>query len=134
MYNRGDGVPQHLVEAAKLFRLAAEQGNTKAQHNLGIFYIDGRGVPVDYTEAIKWLERAANQGQPESQYNLGMIYLNGEGVSRDFRRSMVWFVIAAVNGDKEAQSIVLELRKRRPPDEYRQFEQAANEWLKQHDK
>lgn len=50
------------VEAAKWFRLAAEQGLAEAQHALGSFYEDGTGVEQDYTEAVKWYKKAAEQG------------------------------------------------------------------------
>ena len=36
MYAKGDGVPQDYKEAVKWFRLSAEQGNAKAQSNLGV--------------------------------------------------------------------------------------------------
>ena len=38
MYQNGRGVPQDDAEAAKWFRLAAEQGDAEAQHNLGVMY------------------------------------------------------------------------------------------------
>ena len=40
-------------EAARLYKLAADQGNAQAQANLGTFYLDGRGgLPKDDREAI----------------------------------------------------------------------------------
>jgi len=38
-------VPQDDVEAAKWYRLAAEQGYAPAQANLGVMYRNGEGVP-----------------------------------------------------------------------------------------
>ncbi len=35
MCGHGEGVPQDYAEAAKWYRLAAEQGNVKAQFKLG---------------------------------------------------------------------------------------------------
>src|SRR5262249_3120089 len=37
-FYRGRGVPQNDSEAAKWFRLAAEQGDAQAQYNLGLAY------------------------------------------------------------------------------------------------
>mgnify|MGYP006097210023 CR=1 FL=1 len=48
--------------AAKLFRLAAEQGNPIAQFNLGILYSDGCGVVQSDTMMKTWFLEAANQG------------------------------------------------------------------------
>jgi TPR repeat protein len=43
-FNDGRGVPQDCAEAAKWYRLAAEQGNAAAQNNMGNNYYDGDGV------------------------------------------------------------------------------------------
>ncbi len=66
----------------KWYRMAAEQGFTEAQNNLGIAYANGQGVPQDYAEATKWFRMAAEQGLAGAQYNLGFAYYNG----RAFRR------------------------------------------------
>ena len=50
---------QDVVEA---IRLAAKQGDTEAQFNLGIRYASGEGVPQDYAEAGRWFRLAAEQG------------------------------------------------------------------------
>ncbi|WP_236376310.1 tetratricopeptide repeat protein [Mesorhizobium muleiense] len=47
------------VEAAKSYRLAADQGHAKAQFNLGHMYATGLGVPQDYVEAMKCFRLAA---------------------------------------------------------------------------
>jgi hypothetical protein len=52
-------VPQDAVQAVKWFRLAADQGDARAQLNLGIMYDNGQGVPKDYVEAHKWFNLAA---------------------------------------------------------------------------
>ena len=44
MYARGDGVPQDDEEAAKLYKKAAEHGDTIAQFVLGIWY-EGQRCP-----------------------------------------------------------------------------------------
>eukprot|EP00931_Biecheleriopsis_adriatica_P043236 TRINITY_DN2472_c0_g1_i11.p4 TRINITY_DN2472_c0_g1~~TRINITY_DN2472_c0_g1_i11.p4 ORF type:complete len:103 (-),score=28.68 TRINITY_DN2472_c0_g1_i11:8-316(-) len=55
----GRGVEKDEVEAARLFRLAAEQGDADAQYNLGVMYRDGRGVPKDEVEAARLYGLAA---------------------------------------------------------------------------
>ena len=59
MYETGNGVPQDYHLAAKWYRIAAEQGDVRAQHLLGLLYDRGQGVPLDYIEAHKWLNLAA---------------------------------------------------------------------------
>ena len=44
------------------FRKAAEQGNAKAQFNLGECYVHGTGVARNEVEAVKWYRKAAAQG------------------------------------------------------------------------
>ena len=68
-YDRGD-----YTRAAQLFRPLAEQGNARAQNNLGVMYRDGRGVPHSDTEAIVWFRKAAEQGNAYAQINLGVAH------------------------------------------------------------
>ena len=58
-YRTGDGVAKDDAEAARFFRLAADQGYSDAERRLGILYECGHGVPRDPAEAIRWYERAA---------------------------------------------------------------------------
>ena len=50
-----NGVPENQEEAAMWLRVAAEQGNIKAQYCLGMCYLNGRGIQKDEAEAVKWL-------------------------------------------------------------------------------
>ncbi len=61
-YDNGDGVREDDREAAKWYRLAAEQGRSDAQCNLGISYYFGYGVLEDYVEAYAWCVIAAMNG------------------------------------------------------------------------
>ena len=46
----------------KEMRKTAEQGDVKAQYNLGMVFHEGLGVPQDFIEAYKWLVIAAASG------------------------------------------------------------------------
>ena len=46
-------------EAARWYRLAAEQGEPLAQYDLGVMYADGIGVRPDDPSAYLWLSLAA---------------------------------------------------------------------------
>ena len=102
MCNNGQGVPQDYRQAAKLFRLAADQGHADAQGRLGAMYYQGRGIYQDYHQAAKWYRSAANQGHALAQYNLGLLYFYGEGVLRNDVKAQKWFNLSAAQGDKEA--------------------------------
>jgi TPR repeat protein len=50
-------------EAARLYKLAADQGDARAQVGLGFFYAMGRGgLPKDDREAARLFKVAADQG------------------------------------------------------------------------
>ena len=74
MYGLGQGVPKDVVEAARLVRLAAEQGDAKAQLNLGLMYDLGQGVPRDDVQAYAWLNiGVAQTGNEKSRKLLEMV-------------------------------------------------------------
>jgi TPR repeat protein len=102
------------TEAAKWFRLAANQGHAEAQYNLGEMYLSGRGVPKSHTEALKWIGLSANQGHAEAQYNLGEMYYYDvkdfnlphppeQVVPQSYTESAKWFRLAANQGYADAQ-------------------------------
>ena len=70
---------------------AAEQGDAKAQHNLGNKYRHGEGVARDDTEAVKWYRKAAEQGDISAQTNLGVMYAEGKGVPQDYGEACAWY-------------------------------------------
>ena len=55
-------------------RLVAEQGDARAQAELGARYEGGRGVAQDYGIAVSWFRRAAEQGDAPGQAALGFLY------------------------------------------------------------
>jgi TPR repeat protein len=61
-YVEGTGVPQDYAQAARFYRLAADQGLARAQMSIGICYKAGRGVAQDDAEAVRWVRLAADQG------------------------------------------------------------------------
>ena len=53
------------------YRRAAEQGNARAQRNLGWMFQYGRGVTKDDSQAVLWYRKSAEQGNASAQRNLG---------------------------------------------------------------
>jgi len=90
-------------QRAKGYRKAAEQGNAKAQYNLGVCYSDGAGVAKDAAEAVKWYRRAAEQGYAPAQHKLGENYNKGSGVDKDTAKAIEWLRKGAEQGDAKAQ-------------------------------
>ena len=98
LYQNGQGVPQDYAEALTWYRLAADQGNARAQFNLGNMYRDGRGVTQDYAEAIKWFRLAADLGQVNAITSLADCYENGNGVQVDLEKAVSLYTEAAKRG------------------------------------
>ena len=69
------GLPKDEREAARLYKLAADQGNAGRQVNLGFLYAQGLGgLPKDEHEAARLYKLAADQGNALGQANLGNFY------------------------------------------------------------
>lgn len=93
MHIAGAGVPEDPTKAAKWFRLAANQGHTKAQSTLGRLYLSGLGVPQDFSEALKWNKLAAARGDAGALFRLGVMHGLGKACPRIFSRlicGQVW--------------------------------------------
>ncbi|EGB13182.1 hypothetical protein AURANDRAFT_13714, partial [Aureococcus anophagefferens] len=71
--DRGDALAQNNLgalldaeerfeEAFRYYALAADQGYTSGEFNLGCCYRDGEGTEVDLGKARYWFERAAAKG------------------------------------------------------------------------
>ena len=69
MYYNGEGVPEDDAEAARWYRLAADQGAAIAQHNLGVMYYNGEGVPQDNVTAHMWFNIAGANGAEDGRDN-----------------------------------------------------------------
>ena len=75
-----------------------EQGNARAQSDMGFMYVTGRGVPQNFAEAIRWYRLAAEQGYALAQHNLGVRYSKGEGVPENDAEAVRWFRLATEQG------------------------------------
>ena len=98
MYDLGLVVPQDYKEAARLYRLAADQKSAQAQNNLGNMYYEGQGVPQDDKEAVRLYRLAADQKHAQAQHNLGVMYEEGRGVSQDYKEAVRLYSLADDQG------------------------------------
>ena len=65
LYNQGQGVPRDAARALHWFELAARQGSTDAQLELGVLRaLGGGGLEQDVVEALAWFTLAARSGDP----------------------------------------------------------------------
>jgi TPR repeat protein len=83
--------PKDLSEAARWYRLAAEQGERVAQYEIGFMLLLGEGGPKNTEEGLMWLERAGGQGQDSALRLLADCYENGHyDVPVDAGKAQFW--------------------------------------------
>jgi TPR repeat protein len=95
-YEAGD-----YARALREWRPLAEQGDMKAQFNLGRMYHAGNGVPQDYITTVAWYLKAAEQGDAQAQLWVGVMYAFGMGVPQDYETAHMWYNLASRNGDAD---------------------------------
>ena len=120
--------------AIRLWKPLAEQGDAKAQYNLGVLDAKGRGVPQNYAKAVKWFYKAAEQGYAKAQNNLGIMYNKGWGVKKDYVQAQMWFRLAAISGDASAIKSLDRLRRLMTPAQAAKAQKLATEWVTAHPK
>lgn len=96
-------------EAARYFRLAADQGHAKAQFILGTAYRDGDGVQQDFNEAANLFKLSANQNHPESIYELAFCYYSGRDtiLKIDFFAFNYLLVVAGLGLSKDLPEVYI---------------------------
>jgi len=98
------------VEAARMYRVAAEKNSAVAMNNLGVAYEFGYGVAVDDAQAAHWYQAAAAAGDPTGMFNLGLARLDGRGMPANTEEGKEWIRKAAEKGNISA------LMLSQPPD------------------
>jgi len=96
-------VEKDYQEAVKYYRIAADQGHSFAQKNLGECYEYGDGVFKDIMKAINYYRLSENQGNSFAQFNLGYCYESGEGVDQDIKKAIEYYKLSANQGNLFAQ-------------------------------
>ena len=71
-------------EAVKFFRIAAEKGDSRAQHCLGVMLNKGQGVKQNHEESFKWLKLAAKQGFSQAKLDLAILIYHKKGIPENY--------------------------------------------------
>lgn len=128
MYENGVGVTKNYASAARLYRIAAEQGHVIAQFKLGNMYAEGRGVSRDAITAVRWYRLAAEQGESEAKIILGGFYLAGVGMPVDKILAYKWLNIAAAF-DENVSYIRDDLERDMTPAQIAEAQRLSREWI-----
>ncbi len=89
------------VDAARYYRLAAEQGNADGEFGMGKLHAAGEGMARDPAAARGWFERAAGRGHAQAINVMAQAFLAGElGLKRDpsDEKGLSWVHKAADQG------------------------------------
>jgi hypothetical protein len=84
--------------AIKLYTRAADEGDFRAQSNLGGLYEDGVHVPQDFKAARKLHKLAADQGDTISMVRLALLYWAGKGGDTSSVLAYVYLDLAGYDG------------------------------------
>lgn len=108
MFEQGQGVTEDRKQAFTFRLQAAELGDARAQHEVGLAYEKGTLVPRDIDKAGHWLMKSADQGYADGQFAYGVLLATGRGKGikeasqADRAEARSWLEKAKVNGNLEA--------------------------------
>ena len=81
-------------------------GDSDAEYNLGMIYLNGEGIAIDFTEAIKWFKLSSAQNNMKADYQLALCLEKGIGISKDKNLAMYYYQKAADAGHRKAKEKV----------------------------
>ena len=108
LFSQGSGVTADQQKAYEYTVKAAELGDARAQHDVGIAYEKGNPVPRDIGKAGDWLKKSADQGYAEGEFAYGVLLATGRGqgidkaTAADRAEAIEWLKKARAGGNIEA--------------------------------
>lgn len=87
----------------EILQRLADQGNVRAQTDLGRAYYFGLGVTRNNSLAFKMLSTAAAANDPDGEFYLAILYSEADGVLPNDGLSVQWLKKAADSGHSQAQ-------------------------------
>jgi TPR repeat protein len=128
----GRGVPQDRAQAAAWYRKAAEQGDAKAQFNLGLMYRYGPGYSPNLDRWVEAFDPAPGHARPTAQGNPAAKYNSGSGVPKDYIEAHKWMSLAAARATGGNQKRFADARdslaKVMTPEQIAEAQKRASEW------
>lgn len=105
-FNGDEVIEEDKEKAISIFKIAANNGWSKAQYALGMLLKFGEHIEQDSKEAVKWLTKAAQQGHERAQYLLGLMYEKGEGIPKNYKKAMEYYELAMSQGNAGATNAI----------------------------
>ncbi|USD59552.1 sel1 repeat family protein [Vibrio sp. SCSIO 43140] len=87
------------------------QGDSKAQYQIGMHYLNGVDSGSAYLEqnseqARAWLSQSAHNGHADAQLQLGLLYASGTGGEQDASMAVSWIGKAADQNHPQALDLL----------------------------
>ena len=99
-----DPAPKKIEEALERSKKRMDAGDSRAMHNLGMYYFDGSyGFTQDYAKALELYHRAGELGLSKAYGSIGYSYENGRGVEVDKKKAVYYYELAAIMGNAIAR-------------------------------
>jgi TPR repeat protein len=114
--------------ALREWRPLAEQGDARAQFQLGLLHENGDGVQKDHAKARQWYEKAAAQEEAKAQFYLGLQSAYGEGGPLDVIQAHMWYSLSAENGYAYAPGYRDDLARQMTPAQITEAQKREREW------
>lgn len=113
----------------QLYYERAQNGDTEAQYQLGLAYLNGNDTIQDFEESAKWFELAAESNHALAQYQLGLIYKTRLGTDADLKKSYMWLNLSAAAGIDQAALARNKVMLSLSPEQLIQAQRASRERL-----
>ncbi len=114
-----------FIDALRIWRPRAEQGDARAAFGIGLLYDLGEGVEQDAAAALNWYRRAAEAGYVPAEFNVAVMFDSGTGTARNPTEAAFWYARAAAHGYARAEYNLAQLYQA-GEGEPRNLEMAAN--------
>lgn len=101
-YQNGWGIPVDEAAAYEHLKIAADDGDPRAQWNLGMLLLDRQDDAANAAEAYRYVRLAAEQGHEQGMISLGVMLAMGQGVTVDPAEAREWYGAAAAQGSAHA--------------------------------
>jgi TPR repeat protein len=128
----GRGVPQDRSQAAAWYRKGAEQGDARAQFNLGLMYRYGPGYSPGLEEWAMAFNPAPGHTGATARSSPAAKYSPGSGIPKDYVEAHKWMSLAAARATGDSQKRFENerdsLARVMTPEQIAEAERRAREW------
>lgn len=88
-----------FTEALEILEKLAQNGDSRAQYEVALMYLQGIGTAVDPMRGGQWMMAAANNGNATAMVEIGGRFETGMNAEKNPILAFTWFRRAAATGD-----------------------------------